>query len=342
MATRLVHLKINDAEIDRVRYVLRDHCARFWQSELEMGKEQFSALIDSNDVDKLLVALKEEFDEEFDDTAKFDIIVMDVRAVYPEVTSQEVEDLKPVYDRPRNAIERFFSRDRISTDELFKDVNEAVNLTPYYLITVVLSAVIAALGMQGGQTAVVIGAMVIAPLLGPTMALALSATLANTKLAATALIVLVTGFFAAFIVTFGLGMIVNVNPDMPELISRTKIQPGDIALALASGAAGVLAFSRGSSLSLIGVMIAVALVPPVAASGMFLGAGYYDLSVLAFVLFMTNLVCINIAGIVVFLMQGLIPRRWRITWSVLALWLIGLCAIGGLVAFINSPVYQTL
>ena len=65
--------------------------------------------------------------------------------------------------RPPTPIERFLSRDRRSTDEIYHDVVDSIALTPEYLITVIVSALIAALGMRSGQTAIVIGAMVIAP-----------------------------------------------------------------------------------------------------------------------------------------------------------------------------------
>ena len=107
---------------------------------------------------------------------------------------------------------------------------------------------------------------------------------------------------------------------MPELRNRNLVQPADVALALACGAAGVLAFSRGASLSLVGVMIAVALVPPLTAAGMYTGAGYPNAGANALFLFFVNLVCVNVAGIIMFLAQGLPPKSWRMTGGVLAVW----------------------
>ncbi|MCA9535668.1 MAG: DUF389 domain-containing protein, partial [Myxococcales bacterium] len=90
------------------------------------------------------------------------------------------------------------------------------------------------------------------------------------------------------------------------------------------------AFSQGASLSLVGVMIAVALVPPLAAAGLFVGNGELHLGGQALLLFATNLVCINAAGIVTFLLQGLPPRSWRMTGSVLAVWFFVLVLLAGL------------
>ena len=237
--------------------------------------------------------------------------------------------------RPPTAVETFLTRDRLSTEELRDDVEDGARLTRSFAAMSVASAIIAALGMQAGQTAVVIGAMVIAPLLGPCMALAMGATVGDRGLGRRAGLALAVGSGAAFAATLLLGLALPVDPSVPELAARTVASPADIALALASGAAGVLAFSRGLSASLVGVMIAVALVPPLAAAGLFTGAalvghGGGPLAVGALALFATNLVCINVAGIATFLAQGLPPREWRLTGRVLALWTALLAALAAL------------
>lgn len=237
--------------------------------------------------------------------------------------------------RPPTAIETFLTRDRLSTEELRDDVGDGARLTRSFVAMSVASALIAALGMQAGQTAVVIGAMVIAPLLGPCMALAMGATVGDRGLGRRAGQALAAGAGAAFAATLLLGLALDVDASVPELAARTTASPADLALALASGAAGVLAFSRGLSASLVGVMIAVALVPPLAAAGLFSGSalarrGGGALAAGALVLFATNLVCINVAGIATFLLQGLPPRAWRLTGGVLALWVALLAALAAL------------
>ncbi len=237
--------------------------------------------------------------------------------------------------RPPTAVETFFTRDRLSTEELRDDLKDEAQLTRSFLAMAVASAVIAALGMRSGQTAVVIGAMVIAPLLGPCMALAMGATVGDRGLGRRAGQALAAGAGAAYAATLALGVAFDVDPTAPELLARTTTTPADLALALASGAAGVLAFSRGLSSSLVGVMIAVALVPPLAAAGLFSGAaltgrGGGALAVGALVLFSTNLVCINVAGITTFLLQGLPPREWRLTGRALALWMALLVVLAAL------------
>jgi uncharacterized membrane protein len=80
--------------------------------------------------------------------------------------------------------------------------------------------------------------------------------------------------------------------------------------ALASGCAGALVFTSGVSAILTGVMVAVALLPPLVASGLLLGGGYPTLAMSALSLFLVNLICVNLAGVMTFLAQGITPTNW--------------------------------
>jgi uncharacterized hydrophobic protein (TIGR00341 family) len=321
MSTRLVQIIVPDSQIETARSLVSHHCRRFWQEPIPGDREKFSCIVQKRYVERLLT----ELDAHFGDTPAFCAVVVALEAALPPI-DESVATALPEQPglAPPTRLEAFFSRDRISTDELYDDIADSVEVRPAYLLTAVLSALIAALGMRSGQTAVVIGAMVIAPLLGPTMGLALAATVGNWTLGRRALATLAAGAAAVLLVTMLLGYLISVDPSTPELHNRTLVQPADIALALASGAAGVLAFSRGSSLSLVGVMIAVALVPPLSAAGLFIGSGEFPLGIDALLLFATNLVCINVAGITMFLVQGLPPKHWRITGGILLLWIAAL------------------
>lgn len=329
MSARLVQIIVPDASLSRAKVIIAEHCSRFWQEPVPDGLEKFSCVVPSRSIEPLIEALE----GSFQDVEGFSVLVLQLEAVLPGIPELEEIASVPTGDRkPPSKLEVFFTRDRISTNELYDDIEASLELRPNYLLTVVLSALIAALGMRSGQTAVVIGAMIIAPLLGPTMAMAMAATLGDRALGRRAIITLATGILAAMIFTYVLGMFIEVNPLVPELRNRTIVHPADIALALACGAAGVLAFSQGASLSLVGVMIAVALVPPIAAAGLFFGSGEETLGFKALFLLATNLVCINVAGIVTFLVQGLPPRNWRITGGIFLIWLVILFLFVGLVA----------
>ncbi|MCB2074162.1 MAG: TIGR00341 family protein [Novosphingobium sp.] len=329
MAARLVEIYVPDTEVGRLRVILGHHSRRFWRETVPDGQEKFTCIVQQRYTERLL----EELDREFAEVPSFAAIVAQLEAVLPPVEeTPETELPGPADLRPPTALERFFSRDRLSTDELYDDIDESVHIRPSYLLTVALSAVIAGLGMRSGQTAVVIGAMIVAPLLGPTMGLALAATVGNAALGKRAFATLAVGCILAVVSGILLGAIVTIDPLVAELKNRTVVQPADITLALACGAAGVLAFSRGSSLTLVGVMIAVALVPPLAAGGIYIGAGHPIAGLNALYLFAVNLICLNVAGIAMFLIQGLPPKSWRLTGGIMLMWATLLFLLASLMA----------
>jgi uncharacterized membrane protein len=94
------------------------------------------------------------------------------------------------------------------------------------------------------------------------------------------------------------------------LIARTVVGLDSVALALASGAAAALSLTTGLSSVLVGVMVAVALLPPAATVGLMFGHGETDLAINAALLLAINIVCVNLASKVVFLAKGISPRTW--------------------------------
>ena len=329
MAARLVVIFLPEVETGRLEDILRLHSRRYWRETVPGGQEKFSCVVQQRYTERLLDALQLAFGA----VPTFTAYVSQIEAVLPRVEETVATELPASSGLPApTRLERFFSRDRNSTDELYDDIDESLHIRPSFLLTVALSSMIAGLGMHSGQTAVVIGAMIIAPLLGPTMGLALATTVGDWRLGGKAATTLVIGCVLAVLVGLLIGASFDIDPLVPELLSRTVVSPADIALALACGAAGVLAFSRGSSLSLVGVMIAVALVPPLSATGIYAGAGYPLVSAHALFLFTVNLVCIMVAGIVMFLFQGLQPNSWRLTGELLALWVSMLILLASMMA----------
>ncbi len=218
---------------------------------------------------------------------------------------------------------------RLSREELYQDVNDSISVTKTHYMLVALSTIVAASGMMRDSVAVVIGAMVIAPLIGPNIALALGTTLAETSLLRRALRVNLIGLLLSFALSVGFGLVLPVNPATPEIAARTEVHLSDIALALAAGVAGTLSVTRGVATALIGVMVAVALLPPLVAFGMLLGAGFGAGAQGAGLLTLTNVVAINLAAVSTFLLQGIRPMSWyeaerarRATRLALAIWLL--------------------
>jgi len=226
---------------------------------------------------------------------------------------------------------------RVSREELFNGVSDSLDVNRVFIGLACLSSIVAAVGLLRNDVAVIIGAMVIAPLLGPNVAMALATTLGDTVLLRRALTTNLVGVAGAFGVALCVGFVVPIDPSVPALASRTSVGYDDLILALAAGSAGTLAFTRGLSGAVIGVMVAVALVPPLVVCGLMLGAGLIALSTGALLLVMTNVICINLAGVTTFLAQGVRPRRWweeaqarsatRIAISILTFLLVALAVI---------------
>jgi uncharacterized hydrophobic protein (TIGR00341 family) len=140
--------------------------------------------------------------------------------------------------------------------------------------------------------------------------MSLGTTLGDLSLLRHGFVTALLGIAMAFALSVIIGVLLNVNPTSSEIVSRTWVSFGDIAVALASGSAGALAFTTGVSATLIGVMVAVALLPPLVTTGLLLGGGHPALATGALSLFLVNLICINLAGVTTFLVQGIKPTSW--------------------------------
>ena len=118
------------------------------------------------------------------------------------------------------------------------------------------------------------------------------------------------GFMLALATGMLIGLIYAVSLENPAIAARTNLHWSDLILALASGAAGVLAFTSGGQLSLIGVMVAVALMPPLVTAGLLFGSSFPVMGFKALELAFANVICVNLAGIVTFGLQGIRPATW--------------------------------
>lgn len=195
-------------------------------------------------------------------------------------------------------------------EALYDEAAGRARLDLNYLVLVMLSTVVAAIGLLEDNVAVVIGAMVIAPLLGPNLALSLGTALGDTVLVRKAAATLSAGILLAVLLSVGIGLAWPYGTDSPELLSRTEAGLDSIALALASGAAAALSITTGLSSVLVGVMVAVALLPPATTLGLMLGQGELTLAVGAGLLLAVNVVSVNLASKVVFYVKRIRPRTW--------------------------------
>ncbi len=199
-------------------------------------------------------------------------------------------------------------------DELFFEGPRRVPYLKRFTILLALSAMIAAFGLLGSSTAVVIGAMLVAPLMTPILALAGALVSGQALRGAQSAAILVGGTAAAIGVGWLTSSIfagsVTAEALTNELLARTAPGILDLGIAVAAGvAAAYILTDRGATSALPGVAIAVALVPPLATAGITLELGATSDALGALLLYSTNLVAIVLAAAIVFVATALVDRE---------------------------------
>lgn len=192
--------------------------------------------------------------------------------------------------------------------ELFLQLRENARITGNFLMLMVLSSVIATLGLLQSSPAVIIGAMVLAPLMAPIISFAMGLLRAESGLVKRSLGTIAIGMLTAITTASVLVQWVPVVKVTAEIAARLQPNVLDLAIALASGVAGAFAYVRENiARSVSGVAIAVALVPPLCVVG--IGVGWLDFAIVrgALLLFLTNLVGISLAAGLTFLLLGFAP-----------------------------------
>lgn len=206
---------------------------------------------------------------------------------------------------------------RISRDELRAQAAEMAAFTPNFMLFTIISTVVAAAGLLTDSAAVVVGSMVIAPLLGPTVGASVGSIVNDNELFREGVkaqflgLVLAVTSATVFAVIAKLTLYPNIDIQaLGEVAAR--VNPGALSLviALGSGAAGALSLTAGASAPLVGVMIAAALIPPAAAVGLGIAYGDSVLVVSAGILVLVNILSINFASLAVLWMRGYRPDHW--------------------------------
>ncbi len=314
MALRMIEMMVPEASASELA-ALSDELDLLgvWREPLEGGLYLLRVLVPSEQSEALI----RELETRFQSDPKFRLVIFEVAATLPR--PELPEDAKENERRDKGGKSGDEATDpdatdpnRVAVDELAQKLTDAASVNRVYLVTVVLSTVVAAIGLIRDDVAVIIGAMVIAPLLTPNMTLSVATTLGDVKLARAALRVNAAGLILAAAVSVLIGLVVPFDPQLDQIANRTRVSVSDVGLALAAGSAGALAFTTGLSAALVGVMVAVALLPPLVATGLLLGDGQWAMAWSALLLTATNVICVNLAGVGTFLFQGVQPRhRWE-------------------------------
>lgn len=192
--------------------------------------------------------------------------------------------------------------------ELFLNLRDSAKISTAFIILMILSTLLASTGLFLNSASVIIGAMILAPLMSPIISLAMGIVRSDRNLIQTSLKTLMTGLVVALLCAALFSLLMPLRTVTPEMDGRLHPSLLDLIVALLSGVAGAYANAKEEiAKSLAGVAIAVALVPPLAVTG--IGIGWMDLQMVmgSALLFLTNLVGIMLAASITFLILGFAP-----------------------------------
>ncbi len=216
------------------------------------------------------------------------------------------------------ALKQRYSGTRISREELIARAEDLAPETSTYLAFLILSAVIATGGLLLDSAATIIGAMVVAPLMGPAISTSVGTVLDDRRLASRGIKLQVGGLLLAIAVGAVIGILLKESillppgldiREIPQVAERTSPNFLSLFLALGSGLAGAISIIRSAGSTLVGVAIAISLVPPAATSGLGIAWGLPGVAIAAAVLVLINLLAINASALIMFWLSGFRPAE---------------------------------
>ncbi len=179
-------------------------------------------------------------------------------------------------------------------------------------VMVLIATVVALVGLVSNSVAVIIGAMLISPLMGPISSIALNSVLGRRKEIKQSLIfgakLVSSSILLAAVITLALSMVIPIEITA-EIQSRTEERPVTIIVAILLGIAGGLALITAIPEIIVGVAIAVALIPPAAVTGIGIGIGSFDVAVSAFLILVSSIIGLVIGFLIIFIVKRVAPRR---------------------------------
>ena len=304
---RLVQVTIPTGKRETVLSILDDEGIDYVVTDESSGREYTAVAyfpLPTNAVEPILETLREAGLE---------------REAYTVVLKAETVESERFEALTESYAETGESEERIARQELEARAEELASALPTYVVMTAVSAVIATAGLLLDSPATVVGSMVIAPLIGPAMAAAVGSVIddgelfrrgVSLQLFGVALAVVSSTLFAAFVQATNL-VPPGLDPlSLSEVEERLAPSVLSLAVALGAGVAGAVSLMTGVSTALVGVMIAVALIPPAATVGIGVAYGDPALAVGSAVLVAVNVLSINLAALVVLWYAGYRPEQF--------------------------------
>lgn len=223
------------------------------------------------------------------------ISITDVEATIPRI-------------RPRKQ-DRFLRR--ISIEELEENVSSLTKMNFNFISWTILSSILAALGLVGDDNVTLIASMIIAPLMGPLVALAFGAVTSNQKILREGVITSSVGILITITIGIIIGSFYRFTLSEPStfIIARGEPNVVNLVIAIASGLTAGICFVSGTSLALVGVAAAAALLPVSVNIGIALVLAEWQIALGSLVLFITNVICVILGCMVVFWIRKVEPPQ---------------------------------
>ena len=231
------------------------------------------------------------------------------KEVSKESYEEDNEEVKEKKEAKLESYKQFvaeqFSNKKVDYPEVRVRIEANALPSKMYFIMNILSAIIASYGLVTNSAAVVIGAMLVAMMLGPITGIALAIIDHRMPLLRKSLVTVLLGISLVVLVGFIVGWLHKDQPLTVEILSRTQPTSMDLMIALAGGTAGAYAMvSPHLSVAVVGVAVATALVPPLAASGILFANGEMQMGLGALLLALTNIIAIQFTNALVLWLLG--------------------------------------
>ncbi|RQH01870.1 TIGR00341 family protein [Natrarchaeobius oligotrophus] len=303
---RLVQLTVPTGKRETILATLDDRGIDYVVTD-EDSKREYTAVVYFPLPSPAVEAVLDELQEAGIDEDAYTVVV-DAETV----VSRKFEALREEYENGD------VESDRISRQELQA---EAESLTPtfaVYSIMTIISAVVATAGLLLDSPAVVVGSMVIAPLIGPALGASVGTVIDDEELFLESALYQIVGIvlsIAAAAVFAWTVRITNVVPpgleiaQVDEISERLAPDLLSLVIALGAGVAGIISIATGTSVALVGVMIAAALIPPAAAAGIAIAWGQPSAAIGSTALVLVNVLSVNLAGLVTLWYAGYRPEN---------------------------------
>ncbi|MCK5111713.1 MAG: TIGR00341 family protein [Arcobacteraceae bacterium] len=291
---KYIEIIANNSSIDTIKKIAEYNNAVDFRLGIDCQDDmrQIRLLVDDKDLQKTLDSLQNTL-------AAYPTARVTVMAIETSFTmSEKIEDKK-------------ITSTTEARQSLYENVKKNTKLDANYFTLLILSTIVATIGLVENNVAIIIGAMVIAPLLGPNLALSLGTALGDTSLMKIAIKSLLVGIFLTIVLSTITGLLWPYDLKISnEILLRTYVGFDSVLLALASGAAAALALTTGASSVMVGVMVAVAILPPAITVGLMIGSLNFSMAYSSLLLLVVNIVSVNLSSKIVFHIKQIYPRSW--------------------------------